>query len=174
MDLVFVDADRQPVSKGQLRARRVLGPFLESLHEVVAEITAFVHGICYTSFFQVCLRSCRDVTLWIEEFSQRVEWGEYACQVCGNVFDDFFDLGHVVDGVADLFDAGKGKGGDANRGGSNAERVHLRCQAYRLEQVSYRDVKDTAKGGVSSSRAAEKCHGLASPRFDTSTLSLVA
>jgi hypothetical protein len=162
MDLVFVDADRQPVSKGQLRARRVLGPFLESLRKVAAEITTFVHGICYSSFFQVCSRSGRDVTAWDEKFSQRLEWGKYACQVCGNVFDDFFDLGHIVDGVAELFDAGKGKGGDADGGGGDAERIHLKCYAYRLEEVFYRDVKDTVKGGVSINCEAEKRHNLAS------------
>jgi hypothetical protein len=32
----------------------------------------------------------------------------------------------------------------------------------RLEGAFYRDVKDTAKGGVSSNREAEKRHSLAS------------
>jgi hypothetical protein len=137
MDLVFVDADRQPVSKRQLRTRGVLGLLLKSLRKVVAEISALVYGICYSSPCQICLRGGRDLTAWDEKFSQRVEWGKYPCQVCGNVFDDFFDLSYIVNGIAEFFDAGKSKGGDANRGGGDAERVHPNVTlATSVEQAS--------------------------------------
>jgi hypothetical protein len=62
----------------------------------------------------------------MEEYSQRVEWGKYACQVRGNVLEDFFGLSHIVDVVAELFDAAQSEGGDANRGGDDAEWIHLK------------------------------------------------